>query len=95
MSEWRPIDTAPMDGTEILLGRAASDDCAEVSTIGWWIPAEPDGADYMGTDAGFVDAMLQRFRPGRTFGNPARMYEAVQPTHWMPIPSPPKQEDKG
>lgn len=45
--------------------------------------------------AGFVDAMLQRFRPGRTFGNPARMYEAVQPTHWMPIPSPPKQEDKG
>lgn len=87
---WQPIETAPRDGTPVMLGRAESDEYKGVSTIGWWQEAWPDSVDDMGQDAGFVDYLHSYFMPGRSFGNPDYQYSPRQPTHWMPIPTPPE-----
>lgn len=86
---WRSIDTAPKDGTCILLGCANSDDTVAVSTMGWWQESESDGPDTMGADAGFVDYAFNCFCPSRSFGNPDFRRPGYQPTHWQPLPNPP------
>lgn len=91
VSQWQPIETAPKDGTVVVLGRVGDDDVASVVTTGHWQKAEEDGVDYMGSDAGFVDEHYQEFSPGRSFGNPKYMHAPSQPTHWQPIPQPPKE----
>lgn len=87
LAGWQPIDTAPKDGSRILLGR----NFGETSVVieGWWQNEEDDGPDYMGADGGFVDHEFNRFMPGRSFGNPAYRQSGCQPTHWQPLPSPP------
>ena len=62
--EWRPIDTAPKNGTRILVA-----DSDHVSLVAWgqtarrnnWRRGSENGDAYWGT-----------------------------PTHWMPLPGPPK-----
>lgn len=92
MSEWKPIETAPRDGSMILLGRAedANHDRGAISTPGRWHEEDHDGPDNMGHDAGFMDIEYQEFSWGRSFGNPDYMGGAYQPTHWMPLPPPPQ-----
>jgi uncharacterized protein DUF551 len=79
MSEWQPIETAPKDGTAILvygpeLLRETNGNCAvvrwdasgyatEQSSIKWWVVS--DG----------------KFGPYDLRG--------PSPTHWMPLPDPP------
>lgn len=94
MKGWRSIDSAPRDGTPILLG-CPEDDAEErdaKSTLGWWEDAFEDGADYMGHDGGFVDYARINFLPGRSIGNPRSHYTARQPTHWQPLPVPPSPD---
>ncbi len=57
-NEWKPMDTAPQDGTELLLYQ--EDAGIQVS---WW-----------GLDADTGSNGWYRF----------------DPTHWMPLPEPPK-----
>ena len=84
MSEWRTIDSAPKDGTEILLWTPEGID------VSCWSELEEDGQQSMGHDAGFC-GLLTCADPGRHMGNPEFFREAVnQPTHWMPLPEPPK-----
>lgn len=90
---WLPIETAPKDGTVVILGRAEDD--ASVVTTGHWQEAEEDGVDYMGADAGFVDEHYQEFKPGRSFGSPSYRYAPTQPTAWQPLPNPPKEQSAG
>lgn len=88
--EWQPIETAPKDGTHILLGLPRSKDQAQESTVGWWQEEVADGEDYMGSDAGFVDFEFKVFHPGRSFGNVKYQYGSYSPAYWMPLPNAPK-----
>jgi hypothetical protein len=63
MTEWQPIETAPKDGTKIIVYRPN----AEYQPI--------VGVDYWSKELGNVWANSNEHR---------------QPTHWMPLPEPPK-----
>jgi hypothetical protein len=83
MMEWQPIETAPKDGTVVLLFCPASWDTNGVR-VAFWYPGEvnpPDGAP--DGDAGWYD--------DETGSHPMTLHYE-EPTHWMPIPDPPKQE---
>lgn len=60
--EWQPIETAPRDGTEVLLFDNG------IYGLGWWALGE--WRDF--GDAGCAGS------------------EAFAPTHWMPLPKPPR-----
>jgi len=85
-AEWQPIDTAPRDGREVL---------------GWgpngieivlWEGRQEDGPDQPGHDGGWFGTYAF---PGRTreagFGGADHWISGPlgQPTHWMPLPTPP------
>jgi hypothetical protein len=73
MSEWRPIETAPKDGTEIILGGM---DFGPPVRTGHW-------------GATSYDRSIKGYRRGWTaHGLPC----GLDPTHWMPLPAPPKRE---
>jgi hypothetical protein len=63
---WRPIETAPKDGTAVLLFRQL-DGSDGYWLVGWWQEA----------DAGWF------------WGSHKLLREAMAPTHWMPLPTPP------
>lgn len=84
MTEWQPIETAPKDGTEIVLCRGDRVSC------GRWFdavyPKEPiivDGEYYGMEETGeVIDACWMSIDGGFSEEDP--------PTHWMPLPEPPK-----
>jgi len=77
MSEWKPIDSAPKDGTRVLFGRKAW------VTIGRWQTVDYDHYAGMSIRAWVADTA------GR---ESPRMVTDFQPTHWQPLPPPPDQE---
>ena len=82
MNEWQPIETAPKDGTRVLLfggeqevWKSQRDSKAGPMVVGW-----ADGTEYgeqawrfCTYDSGFYGRL------------------DTQPTHWMPLPEPPKE----
>ena len=60
MSEWQPIETAPKDGTHIIL--TGDDIVAEDYWMKWRVDDTESWAHF----------------------------QYVKPTHWMPLPTPPK-----
>ena len=76
MSEWKTIDSAPKDGTFVIL-----------AIPGWELPACCAVASWQGR--GDEANWYGMFDSGLTFD--ARIYDIEeQPTHWMPLPSPPE-----
>ena len=76
--EWQPIETAPKDGTRILIARAGEDsDDIEITE---WCSLE----DF---DWEHIEGEMWRKKPlpPREFWN-GNGYRA---THWMPLPEPP------
>ncbi len=83
--KWQPIETAPKDGTKVLLYLDEGD-----IADGYWEPKEEDGLESMGCDAGWHNDVATMF-PGRSFGNPKYYSDAINPpTHWQPLGPPPK-----
>jgi hypothetical protein len=75
MSEWRPIETAPMDGTEVLL----------------YFPAGkfvPEANDFDGEIVSTMAVMSANAR-GYFSGYYEGVGPNGEPTHWMPLPDPP------
>ncbi len=78
--EWQPIDTAPQDGTEVLLfgtwaGEIHGPDRKVPPAI--YIGAYEGGGDY--SDDGYLWSVVG-----------GDMYAAwCKPSHWMPMPAPP------
>lgn len=75
MSEWQPIETAPKDGTLILLFRPTALPWGKVAPGKW-----NSQADHK-RPSPFWDMWL---RIGGTYES-----RAWEPTHWMPLPAPP------
>ena len=85
--KWQPIETAPKDGSQVLVW------CDEGIDFGYYSKGEPDGVDSMGHDAGWW-GIHQPIDPGRHMGNPEYFREAEnQPWAWMPLPEPPYDEE--
>ncbi len=73
MNEWQPIETAPIDGTEILLK----------IPLQWEEPQGRIGSgDYV--SAYWYDESSDFWM--NRLGNCISLY---RPTHWMPLPKPP------
>ncbi len=78
MSEWQPIETAPRDGTSILvyvrgLEPVSASECSWIGAIYWsWF--DPIKYPALATSNGWACLPWQN----------------SQPTHWMPLPEPPK-----
>jgi hypothetical protein len=85
---WQPIESAPKN-RRILL----ADDYFVGE--GYWYEPSADGPDEMGNDGGFADMHHTYFRFPRSFGaEEYRDPKGLQPTHWMPMPSPPDTQPK-
>jgi hypothetical protein len=81
---WQPIDTAPKDGTAVLLCRAIDADGNPIdwreNSLGVFVQV---AAWWEGDDDWIVYCSQAR--------EPALHFE---PTHWMPLPSPPDTQPK-
>lgn len=78
--EWRPIESAPKDGTVIMLGWDNNDFCRPCA--GYW---EID--KYSKKPRPYWSNDLER-----SFGT--RHARENQPTHWMPLPGAPALSDQ-
>lgn len=72
MMEWQPIDTAPKDGTRILVYDAFYAGRIAVCQFDSYFEWVERGADYATEVWGLGE---------------------MSPTHWMPLPEPPKGEE--
>lgn len=71
--EWMPIETAPRDGTTIIVGR----DMGNFGFVRGY-------AHYAGTPGSFVSGWISR-----GFTDPPGELGLAHPDLWMPLPSPP------
>ena len=87
-SAWRPIETAPKDGTSILLhcsryfrDESPALECDDVNTVvaSWWEREEPNADGELGDWICYMDLPMDPLCP-------------FEPTHWMPLPDPPSAE---
>jgi hypothetical protein len=84
MSGWQPIETAPRDGTVVVVFRGnvafetsfgPSRDFVERCDLGW-----------------FEDGNWWQSGTGHDFFEPWAIEIGHVPTHWMPLPDPPPSE---
>ena len=81
--EWQPIETAPKDGTHVLLSYSGR------VTYGYWLHLE---VGKLVGDCGGVCRCPEYDEPPAPFwySEDGGFTEEHPPTHWMPLPEPPK-----
>lgn len=80
---WRPIDTAPKDGTEVLAWREDSGAFIASFTSADAFPMSQSEIDELDEEALFAEDWFTQWPQAlRLEGNEV-------PTHWMPLPEPP------
>lgn len=84
MTGWPTIDTAPRDGSEIVIWIGA--DFAPVAS---WQCLE--GGDEF-TGEGWIYAWCLKDESLSEYGDGWIYADSAQPTHWMPLPEGPKDE---
>ena len=72
--KWLPIESAPRDGTTIIVGRDMGDFGFVRGT-----------AYFKGSPGAFVSGWI-----ARGFTDPPGELGLAHPTHWMPLPEPPE-----
>lgn len=86
MIEWQPFETAPKDGSHILLNTRYG------PIVAWW-------ADIDAGDKRWVDDYEPRFCwIGHSDGKNDALFlrlDYLEPSHWMPLPEPPRSERTG
>jgi hypothetical protein len=82
--EWRPIETAPKDGCQIILFGDSLVNSGIQMTVAFWkqIPME---YDWVQTDKNTMK--LQKVSEDGRWEMPDIFL--IDPTHWMPLPAPP------
>lgn len=95
---WQPIETAPKDGAAVLLYVPSGIDVRGVYdappdhrdriTVGWF--GAPHGDYNPGNRWVSINVISETFSGSELTGSwEEHEFEAVQPTHWMPLPEPP------
>jgi hypothetical protein len=88
MAEWQPIETAPKDGTAILIaGGTYEDDEGGVSFCG---PVPFTGVRIAYWDATPDATGCHECWNGGPSGSAYNAEYWHEPTHWMPLPNPPE-----
>lgn len=85
MNKWQPIETAPKDGTWVLVTPGSE----ERVSVGMYSGERgaclgASGVRYL---SGWVD---KQGSVSMSHGECEFSYESIWPTHWMPLPEPPK-----
>lgn len=85
MTDWKPIETAPRDGSEVLLFEPGMDAAywMAMETEGFTFPANSGRVVGRFYDNNWVSHAAEAGWDGSVEPAPLR------PTHWMPLPSPP------
>lgn len=87
--EWKPIETAPRDGTTVLLRTHSGDICSAWFAPGEWSndtpisPAEYSGDCWVCCDDRFQIEAIDMGEHG---------FDDGEAGHWMPLPKPPQDD---
>jgi hypothetical protein len=88
MSDWQPIETAPRDGSPILIYQPDYDVGGERAqhrtSLHWRVDASGSLVDGPGVPVDDHRYAIGYWRPWGGWGN--RNSARVNPTHWMPLP---------
>ena len=86
MSKWQPIETAPKDGTDILLGASGE---FPRSTVGHWAD-DDEMREVIGDCGGECRCPVYEYHDPCWLSWDGGFTKEHPPTHWMPLPEPPK-----
>ena len=78
---WQPIETAPKDGTDIIVMHVHIE--TQIVHAAFWIKG---GADY-----GLDDDDTGWWSYDKSECSRIKLDNWLTPTHWMPLPEPPKE----
>jgi hypothetical protein len=84
--DWQPIETAPRDGTHIFIFR----DGWECAPVAFWGDGEECAGWCFEDDSVYVRGAAQE----GFLGWQEDIDDDAMPTHWRPLPAPPKEQPK-